>query len=124
MKTIALAAALLVLGAATPALADGHMEKAEDTATEQAAAAKPTIDSPIESLMADAEAKAVVVKHFGGQDVSAHPMYDQFKAMSLKAVAPFSQGMITDEMIAAIEADLAALSAAGEEPAPAAETES
>ena len=124
MKTIALAATLLVLGAASPALADGHMEKVEDTAAEQATAAKPTIDSPIESLMADAQAKAIVVKHFGGQDVSAHPMYEDFKAMSLKAVAPFSQGMVTDEMIAAIEADLAALSAAGEEDAPAASSES
>ena len=94
-------AALLAFGAAAPALADGHMEDAETKAEAL------TIDSPIEQLMADEQAKAIVTKHFDGQDVSEHPMYDQFKAMSLKDVAPFSQGMITDEMLVKIDADLA-----------------
>jgi hypothetical protein len=51
----------------------------------------------------------VVAKHFGGQDLAAHPAYEQFKSLSLKAVAPFSQGLITDEMLAKIEADLATI---------------
>ncbi|MEM6857086.1 MAG: hypothetical protein AAF559_04370 [Pseudomonadota bacterium] len=105
MKTTVLApaiAALLALGAAAPAFADGHMEDAE------AKAEALTIDSPIEQLMADEQAKAIVTKHFDGQDVSEHPMYDQFKAMSLKEVAPFSQGLITEDMLAKIEADLSA----------------
>jgi hypothetical protein len=59
--------------------------------------------------MADERAKAVVLKHFGGQDLTQHPAYEQFKAMSLKMVAPFSQGMITDEMLTKIAADLAAI---------------
>lgn len=82
---------------ATPALADDHAE---------ASAAALTVNSPIAALMADASAKAVVVKHLG--PLEDHPMYEQFKAMSLKEVAPFSQGMITDETIEKIEADLAA----------------
>ena len=49
----------------------------------------------------------MVIKHFGGQDVSQHPAYEQFKSLSLKAVAPFSQGLITEEMLAKIAADLA-----------------
>ena len=112
MKTIALAPAMAVLlafGAAAPVLADGHMEEAEVQAEAL------TIDSPLEKLMADDEAKAIVTKHFGGQDVSEHPMYDQFKAMSLKAIAPFSQGMITDEMLAKIDADLAQIGASAAE---------
>ncbi|MEO0699790.1 MAG: hypothetical protein AAFY81_08745, partial [Pseudomonadota bacterium] len=103
MKTIVLAsamAALLAFGAAAPVLADGHMEEAE------AKAEALTIDSPLEQLMADKDAKAIVTKNLGGQDVSEHPMYDQFKAMSLKDIAPFSQGMITDDTLAKIDADL------------------
>jgi hypothetical protein len=79
------------------------------TAQTTAPAAAFTIETPIEALMADERAKAVVTKHFGGQDLTQHPAYDQFKAMSLKMVAPFSQGMITDEMLAKIAADLAAI---------------
>jgi hypothetical protein len=66
-----------------------------------------TIETPIEALMADERAKAVVVKHLAGID--QHPAYDQFKALSLKSLAPFSQGLITDEVLAKIAADLAAI---------------
>lgn len=101
MKFAPLAAAILALAAPAAVLAQG------ETPDAPAPAAMFTIDTPIETLMADERAKAVVLKHFGGQDVSQHPMYEQFKALSLKAVAPFTQGMITDEMLAAIAADLA-----------------
>ena len=57
--------------------------------------------------MADERAKAVVTKHIPGID--QHPAYDQFKALSLKALAPFSKGMISDELLGKIETDLAAL---------------
>ena len=101
MKLAPIAAALLL---ASPALADGHGDHADHA---EKKTAKFTTDTPIEKLVADEKAKAVLVKHMGGQDVSQHPMYDQFKSMSLKAVAPFSQGMITDEMLAKINTDLA-----------------
>jgi hypothetical protein len=101
MKLTPLAAlGLAVAAIAAPAFAD----EASTTATTAAAF---TIDTPIESLMADERAKAVLTKHFGGQDLTQHPAYDQFKALSLKAVAPFSQGLITEEMLAKIAADLA-----------------
>ena len=115
MKFVPVLAALVL---ATPALAAGqdgheghgsHADHADhaEVAKEEAATAKFTTDTPIETLMADKKAKAILIKHSGGQDMSQHPMYDQFKAMSLKAVAPFSQGMITDEMLTKINADLA-----------------
>ena len=116
MKIASLAAALALGSLATLAVAQdkhanhaNHAEHANhaDHAKAEAKAAKYTTDTPIEKLVADEKAKAVLAKHMGGQDVSAHPMYDQFKAMSLKAIAPFSQGMITDEMLTKINTDLA-----------------
>lgn len=100
MKITPLAAALM-LGAAvtTPALADGHGNHSETKA------AKFTIDTPIEALVADAKAKAVLDKHLPGID--QHPAYGQFKTMSLKALQPFSQGAITPESLEKIADDLA-----------------
>jgi len=101
MKFAPLAAlGLAVAALTTPAFAD-------DSVPTTAPAAVFSIDTPIEVLMADERAKAVVAKHFGGQDLAQHPAYEQFKSLSLKAVAPFSQGLITEEMLAKISADLA-----------------
>ena len=91
-------ALLLASLAAAPAIA-------EDAA--EAPAAKLTIDSTIETLMANEATKAVVVKHLGAMD--QHPAYGQFKGMSLIQLQPWSQGQITDEIIAAVKADLEAL---------------
>jgi len=103
MKFIPLAAIGLAAAALTaPAVAD-------DSAAAATTAAAFTIDTPIEVLMADERANAVVAKHFAGQDLTQHPAYEQFKTLSLKAVAPFSQGLITDEMLEKIAADLATI---------------
>ncbi|MFM7377214.1 MAG: hypothetical protein ACKO1O_03645 [Erythrobacter sp.] len=98
LAAIGLAAAAI----AVPAFAD-------DTAPATAPAAAFTIDTPIETLMADERAKAVLTANFGGQDLTQHPYYEQFKGMSLKALMPFSQGLITEEMLTKIAADLAAI---------------
>lgn len=99
MKLAPLAAALVIGSLATPAIADGHGDHTE------AKAAALTIDTPIEKLVADERSKAVLDKHMPGID--KHPSYDQFKSMSLKAIAPFSQGAITEQMLTDIAADLA-----------------
>jgi hypothetical protein len=102
MKFAPLAALGLALAAlATPAMADGHAEAAT--------AALFTIDTPIETLMADERAKAVVTANFNGMDITQHPAYEQFKSLSLKALMPFSQGLITEEMLTKIAAELAAI---------------
>ena len=72
------------------------------------AATKYNLDTPIETLMADPAAKAVLDKDIG-TDVSKHPAYDQFKSMSLNAVAPMSGGAVTDDMLKTIAVDLAAI---------------
>ncbi|MGB3473063.1 MAG: hypothetical protein WBA51_19780 [Erythrobacter sp.] len=99
MKTAAFLAALLIAGASTPALADGHMDNAA------ASAQKLTVDTPIEKLMSDAKAAAVLQKHLPGID--EHPAYGQFKGMSLVALQPWSAGAVTDEIIAKVKEDLA-----------------
>lgn len=101
MKFTPLAALGLAAALITPAFA------ADDAAATTVAAAAFTVDTPIEALMADERAKAAVLTTLPGLD--KHPAYEQFKAMSLTAVAPFSQGLITDEVLEKIAADLDAI---------------
>jgi hypothetical protein len=103
----AAAASLLLVGAASAQTAPAP---AQDHAHDEHHAEHPTIESPIEALVNDPATKAVLEKHLPGMD--KHPAYGQFKAMTLRQVAPYSQGAITDEKIAAIEADLKAIPAA------------
>ena len=49
----------------------------------------------------------MVEKHLPG--VSQHPARPQFEGMTLAQVAPVSNGAVTAEIIAAIDADLKAL---------------
>lgn len=100
------AAPALLLATAVSAQADHHGEKAAEAATE--VGVKFSTNLPIEALMADVSAAVVVEKHMPG--ISQHPAYGQFKAMSFRQVQPFSQGMVTDEMLAKLDADLALLS--------------
>lgn len=72
-----------------------------------AADAKFTTDTPIETIVANADAKAVLDKDAPG--LTTHPMYDQFKSMSLKDLAPMSQGKIGDAELKKIGDDLAAI---------------
>lgn len=73
-----------------------------------AAVAAFSIDSPIEQLVANPATKAVLEADFPGVN-RIHPAYEQFKAMSLKQLAPYSNGIITDEKLAKASADLAAV---------------
>lgn len=109
MKLIACAAALIVATAA-PVIA--QTAPAAPAATAPAApaaapAAKYTLDTPIETLVADAAAKAVLDADIPG--MTAHPAFDQFKSMSLKQLQPISQGQITDEQLAKVATGLAAI---------------
>ncbi len=105
MKFASLAAfGLAVL--AVPAAAQTTPAPAAPTAP-SAPAALFSVETPIEALVADARSKAVLDKYLPGIDQV--PQYDMFKAMSLKAIAPYSQGMISDDLLAKIEADLAAI---------------
>jgi hypothetical protein len=102
---ITLAAALTsatLAFAAAPALAQdahsGHAGHAE------AAAKLSAENSPIADIAATEKGKAALDKNLPG--LTTHEAYDQFKGMSLKQVQPLSQGAITDDQIAAVQADL------------------
>ena len=100
MKFVAVAA--LAVLAATPALAQDAPAPVPATA-----AAKFSLDTPIEALAADAQAKAVLDADFPG--MTAHEHYDTFKGMTLTQLQPLSDGKITDEALAKAKADLAAI---------------
>ncbi len=57
-----------------------------------------SIDSTIGEILADDKGKAILDKHIAG--FSTNPQIEPAKGMSLKAVAPMSQGAITDAMLA------------------------
>ncbi len=105
---------LAVLLCASAALAQ---ETSAPTAEPQAATAEPdlsaeasnafTLDTPIQALAADQGARAVLDRELPG--LTTHESYEQFKAMSLKALKPLAAGLITDERLAAVEAGLRAL---------------
>ncbi|MEM6827192.1 MAG: hypothetical protein AAF553_04550 [Pseudomonadota bacterium] len=114
MKTTLFAVAMIALGATAPALAQdaaAAMPTLEAPAAEapaaEAAAEKLTIDNSIEELMGTEATSAILLKHIPG--LNEHPAYDQFKGMSLIELQPWSAGAVTDEIIAAVTADLEAL---------------
>lgn len=105
MKFVIVAASLLFATAA--AAQNAPASEAPEAPAAEEVAAPLTINTPIVDLMADEGAKAVVEAQIPG--IEQHPAYNQFKGMSLAVIQPFSEGMITDEMLAAIAAGLAEL---------------
>lgn len=72
-----------------------------------AAAARFSLDTPVETLMADPKAKAVVDGAVPG--IAAHPMYEQFKTMSFNQLAPMAPGQLTAETLAKLKTGLDAV---------------
>lgn len=68
-------------------------------------APKFSTDTPIEQIVANPDAKAVLDKDAPG--LTTHPMYDQFKSMSLNDLAPMSQGKLDNAALKKIGDDLA-----------------
>ena len=75
--------------------------------TTTASTAKFTLETPIETIAADPKGKTVLDTDL--QNITAHPMYDQFKSMSLAQVQPMSQGALTDAALAKVKIDLEAI---------------
>ena len=97
-----LLAAALAATVSAPALAhEGH----SDNAAQAASAARLNLDTPIETIVADAAGKAVLDADLPG--VTTHEHYEMFKAMSLRAVAGYAPDKLTPEVLAKVEADLA-----------------
>lgn len=107
MKSVLLAA--IALTAAAPLAAQTAPAPAATTTTTTTVAktTKFDLDTPIETIAADPKGKAVLDTDL--QNITSHPMYDQFKQMSLAQVQPMSQGALTDAAMAKVKADLAAI---------------
>ena len=99
MKFLLLSAALISSAVAPAALA-------EEAPVAAPAAVALNGDSPIEAIAASETGKAALSKHLPG--VLEHPGYEQFKGLSLRALAPLSAGIITEEKIALLETELKA----------------
>ena len=69
-------------------------------------AAKFNLDTPLEVLVADEKAHAVLTAGLG-IDIATYPGFDGFKAFSLRQIQPGSNGQVTDAMLATIEKGLA-----------------
>lgn len=101
MRDLLIAAAVLTFSGWVPA----QQVSAQTAAPAPVAAAKFTIDTPLETIVADPAGKAVIDASMPG--LTTHAMYDAFKGMSLKQLQPMSGGKITDEGLAKVGAALA-----------------
>jgi hypothetical protein len=100
-----IAAAALPLALPVTASAQTAPAPAAAPTAAPATAAKFSIDTPVQDLYADPAAKAVMDKHLPG--LTALPQYDMIKAISLRQLQPYSDGKLTDQLLAAVDADLA-----------------
>lgn len=96
---------ILAVALATPALAQTAASVPAPAAP--AATAKFTLDTPIEALVADAKAKAVLEADLPG--LTTNDKYEMFKAMSLNQVAGFAPDKMTPERLAKTATALAAI---------------
>ncbi len=63
-----------------------------------------SIESKLGDLLDNEASKAILEKHMPG--VSTHPQIGMGKGFALSMVAKFSGGLITDDMLTKVDADL------------------
>ncbi len=99
----------LMLGAAllVPAVAVAQTAPAAPAADAAKPAAKFNLDTPIGELLANEAAKAVLDKELPG--LTQLPQLEMIKGLGLKQLQPYSDGKLTDELLAKTEASLAAI---------------
>ena len=111
MKRLVITAALAIV-AAVPASAQTAPAAKPGTSTPAAPAAptgatKFSLDTPVETLMADPAAKAVVEANVPG--ISTHESYDMFKSMSLSQLSGMAPDKLTPDVLAKTQAGLSAI---------------
>lgn len=97
MKAYSCVAAILA-AAAAPLAAQAPQPAPATTA------AKFSLDTPIEEIVANPAARAVLDKHMPG--MSTNDNYEMFKSMNLRMLSQMSDKLSPD-MLAKVEADLA-----------------
>lgn len=73
-----------------------------------ASGAKFTLDTPIETLVADPAAKAVLAADLHA-DITANPSYEMFKGMSFNQIQPYAPDKLPADLLTKIATDLAAI---------------
>ena len=105
-----LLAAAFAATALSPAIAQnahaGHAMPAAPAAT-TSAAARLTLDTPVETIVADPAGKAVLDANIPG--LITHEQYEGFKRMGLRQLASYAPDKLTPEVLAKTEAELAAI---------------
>jgi hypothetical protein len=96
---------IMLLALAAAALPQTSPQPAPAASSTPAATPKYTLDTPIETLVADEAAKAVLNADLPG--LLEIPQYEMIKGLSLKQLQPYSGGKLTDELLAKTAADLA-----------------
>jgi hypothetical protein len=118
----ALIAAGLMLGLAMPAYAQSDSAATSSTDTSPTADSTPdatggavhgmfTLDTPIKDLIADPGAKAVLDKDLPG--LSSDENLAKFQDKSLRQFQPMTGGQLTDELLAKVGSDFAAMGGDG-----------
>jgi len=107
MKTLIAAAAALVAMPLMAQTADHSMHAAAPAAAAAQSSARLNLDTPVETIVADAAGKAVLDSDLPG--VTTHEHYGMFKSMSLRALAGMAPDKLKPEVLAKVEADLAAI---------------
>jgi hypothetical protein len=99
----------LMLGAVllVPTIATAQTAPAAPAADAAKPAAKFNLDTPIGELLANDAAKAVLDKELPG--LTQLPQLEMIKGLGLKQLQPYSDGKLTDELLAKTEASLAAI---------------
>lgn len=72
-----------------------------------APAARLNLDTPVETIVADAKGKAVLDADL--PELTAHPSYEMFKTMSLNQLQGYAPDKLTTDVLAKLAADLAAV---------------
>ena len=116
MKLLASTSALLTLIAApalaqttpapAPAVPAAAPAASAATAT-PAAVSRLNLDTPIETVVADADGKKVLDADLPG--LTTNDKYDMFKSMSLNQVAGFAPDKLTPERLGKVASDLAVI---------------
>lgn len=88
MKLAVAAAALMLFAPAA---------YAQTAPAQTAPASKFNLDTPVETIAADEKGKVALESAVPG--ITAHPMWDSFKSMSLNQLQPMSNGQLTDDMM-------------------------
>jgi hypothetical protein len=101
------AAALAVPSIATAQTAPAPAASSAPAAAPAASAAKFNLDTPIQDILANPAAKAVLDKDLPG--LTSLPQLEMIKGLSLRQLQPYSDGKLTDEVLAKAETDLAAI---------------